>query len=114
MAKKPVKKEEIEQVLTDREYFEIESHQQKIIELELRKTIKGLERQILQKNVIILKHQLDEQVRKQDMLIDDIQVLETKRLNTVTSKDKVTKAVSERLQLDTNDWGYNPETLEII
>lgn len=100
-------------MLNESEYFRLEAHEWKKKELEYEKQIKELNKQICGQRITILKYQMDNLRDTIKDIEDDITSVNVKIKNTEVSKSKVIESINERLEID-GEWGYNPETLEII
>lgn len=101
-------------MLTHEEYFQLEAHEWKKKELEYEKQLLQLKKEIAKRDLTILQFNIDGLRRKAGELDDRILTLNVKIENVQVSKDKTSSKISERLGLETNDWGYDPTTLEII
>lgn len=110
MAKKKV---EVPKVITEAEYFSFEAHDWKRQEFEHKRDVARLRRELIGKDLAILKYRSEDMVREQKQLYKDMQSHETAALNVDIDKNKIKEAIAERLGLEGN-WGINPDTLEII
>lgn len=100
--------------LTEMEFFTLESHAAEKQKLELKQQIAGLQRDMLGKDIIIRRHEIESLIRKQQQLVTEVQSLEVKKLNNDKKKEQVISEISERLDLQDNPgWGYDPTTLLI-
>jgi len=106
--------EDVKLELTEKEYFTLEAYSGKIEEFKLKQMIASLQRDLVRKDLIILKFQIADKERASNALTDEIQRLSVKQENLAIEKQKRVDEISESLGLETNTWGYNSETLEII
>jgi|DEB0MinimDraft_6_1074348.scaffolds.fasta_scaffold01085_14 hypothetical protein len=101
--------------LLDSEYFQLEVHEWKKKELDLERQLVNMQREITKRDIAIMNLNIDNQRRKLKELEDRATEYSLKIENVEVMKGKVTDNISTRLGLvDIKDWGYNPETLEII
>ena len=101
--------------LLDSEYFQLEVHEWKKKELDLERQLVNMQREITKRDIAIMNLNIDNQRRKLKELEDRATEYSLKIENVEVMKGKVTDNISTRLGLvDVKDWGYNPETLEII
>jgi len=104
-----------EYFLLDSEYFQLEVHEWKKKELDLERQLVNMQREITKRDIAIMNLNIDNQRRKLKELEDRATEYSLKIENVEVMKGKVTDNISTRLGLvDIKDWGYNPETLEII
>lgn len=99
--------------LQDRDYFKLESHdmqeQLKKAELEIEK----LKNEVCRKDIMLLTKRIEDMQRVFKERVEKIQSIGTTIENIKISKSKVRDEITSSLDLP-KDWGYNPETLEII
>ena len=101
-------------VLEDSEYFQLEAHEWKKKEFEYERKLLLLQKEVTKRDISILQFNA-ENLRKRVIELDEqASQLTIKIENVDVAKNKVVDTISERLELDSSDWGYNPETLEII
>jgi len=101
--------------MLDSEYFQLEVHEWKKKELDLERQLVNMQREITKRDIAIMNLNIDNQRRKLKELEDRATEYSLKIENVEVMKGKVTDNISTRLGLvDIKDWGYNPETLEII
>lgn len=100
--------------LSDSEYYTLEAFSWKAQELDYKKKIKLLQKTIEGKDIALLRHSLADAERKAKKLLDEAQSLEVAKENVLKQKDKFSVTITESRNLEDNDWGYNPETLEIL
>ena len=99
--------------LEDRDYFTIEAtvaeykaKQYERIIAQDRKKILELERQIL-------LHKLDEQSRKLEASVQEIQEKVISETNAHNAVAKCRRTLAEKYEITTDNWGYDPTTGEI-
>lgn len=101
--------------LLDQEYFQLEAHEWKKKELDLERQLVNMQREITKRDIAIMNLNIENQRRKLKELEDRATDYSLKIENVEVMKGKVTDSISSRLGIeDVKDWGYNPETLEII
>jgi len=101
--------------LLDSEYFQLEVHEWKKKELDLERQLVNMQREITKRDIAIMNLNIDNQRRRLKELEDRATEYSLKIENVEVMKGKVTDNISTRLgMVDIKDWGYNPETLEII
>ena len=100
--------------LSDSDYFALEAHEWKKKELEYERSIVLLQKEITKRDISILTFNIENLKRKGKEQEEKATELSVKIENVMVAKRKVTEEISERLGLESTNWGYNPETLEII
>lgn len=107
--------DDIELELTEREYFELESFDAEIKYKELEIELIKAKQDISRKSITIYGYIVDN-IKKESQEKEKLAInKQTAIANLKLAKDKINKKIEDRLGLDDKtNWGYNPDTLEVI
>lgn len=103
-----------EPVLSDKEYFQLEALNMKMQQLELEKKIKQLEAEVQRRDITIMNWNMKERQRLLKEKESEAVAVNVRIENIKITKGKAVSAITERLQLEDDNWSINPDTLEVI
>lgn len=96
------------------EYFRLEAHDAKATEIELGKKLLEKDKVILGQELTILKLRMEKLSQELRLVQDQIQTEVIKLRNVHVAKDAIKLEIKDRLKLKSGEFGFNPDTLEII
>lgn len=99
--------------LTLEEYYTLETYDVRAQELKYKQEIKKLKQALLQKDVLLLEARIKELKSEIRQHIEHVQGLSVSIENSGIEKDKYKTFLQNKYELP-KDWGFIPETLEII
>ena len=95
------------------EYYTLETFDVKAQELKNKQEIQGLKNLILQKDIALFEARIKELKRDYKDGVASVQTYATQIENMYIQKDKYKNTLQDKYELP-KDWGFLPDTLEII